>query len=152
LIGAVLLFWLARIQKVRLFYWVALAYALVYSPTLSLANSVVFMNMPSSKTAEEVFPLIRVWGTIGWILAGLSLRLFIKPGQPVNNRPLLLAAGLSLVLGVFSFFLPYTPPQAKEGEIPFLDALELLKEPSFAIFYGVSFFITLALAFYYSWT
>jgi nucleoside transporter len=149
LIGAVLLFWMARIHQPRLFYWVALAYALVYSPTLALANSVVFSNIPDP---QRDFPTIRVLGTIGWIAAGMSLRLFIKPGQPVNNRPLLLASVLSLVLGVFSFFLPYTPPQATEGEIPFLKAVQLLEEPSFAIFYGVSFLITLALAFYYSWT
>lgn len=149
LVGAVLLYYMAQIREPRKFYWVALAYAMVYSPTLSLVNSVVFANIPD---AQRDFPTIRVLGTIGWIAAGMSLYFFIKPGQPVNNRPLLLAAALSLILGVFSFFLPNTPPQAEQGEIPFLKALQLLEEPSFAIFYAVSFFITLALAFYYSWT
>jgi nucleoside transporter len=149
LVGAVLLFWMARIRTARLFYWAALLYALAYAPTLALVNSVVFAHLPD---AARDFPSIRVLGTIGWIAAGMSLRFLLKPGQPVNNRPLLLAAGLSLALGVFSFFLPHTPPQATTSEIPFLKAVSLLGEPSFAIFFGVSFFITLALAFYYSWT
>src|SRR4051794_37019628 len=133
LIGAVLLFGMARIRQVRPFYWVALAYTLVYSPTIFLSNSVVFPHLPD---AQRDFPTIRVLGTIGWIAAGMSLRFFIKPGQPVNNRPLLLASALSLILGAFSFILPHTPPQATEGEIPFLKALSLLENPSFAIFYG----------------
>jgi hypothetical protein len=225
LIGCILLFWLATIRTARLFYWVALLYALAYAPTLALVNSIPFAHL---EAAGRDFPSIRVLGTIGWIVAGLSLRLLIQPGQPVNNRPLLLAATLSLILGVFSFFLPHTPPAAagsgaeavakvndgkvtdvrvvnagtgyrappaiaviggggkgaevraqvtaegiigsievvNPGEgytspptiqlptagIPFLKAFALLADPPFAIFFGVSFFITLALAFYYSWT
>jgi nucleoside transporter len=158
LVGAVLLFAMARITTVRAFYWTALAYALVFSPTLVLVNSIVFRHVPD---AARDFPTIRVLGTIGWIMVGLSLRLMIRPGEPVNNRPLILAGVLSLVLGVYSlatlvtkeYTLPATPPLATAtGEIPFVKAFSLLQEPSFAIFYGVSFFITLALAFYYSWT
>ncbi len=149
LAGALLLFAMARIRSPRPFYWVALLYALVYAPTLALVNSVVFSHLPD---AARDFPSIRVLGTIGWIAAGMSLRLLLRAGEPVNNRPLLLAAVLSLVLGVFSFFAPHTPPQATESTIPFLDAIALLREPSFAVFFGVSFFITLALAFYYTWT
>jgi len=149
LMGAGLLLWMANIRTSRLFYWVSLAYALVYSPTLSLSNAVIFANVPASLN----FPEIRVLGTIGWIVAGMSLWFFIKPGHDVNNRPMLLAAILSLVLGVYSFFLPHTPPRADaSGEIPFIKAFNLLSEPSFAVFFGVSFLITLALAFYYSFT
>lgn len=147
--GAALLFWLAHIKTSRKFYWVALTYALAYSPTLALTNAVVFTHIPDS---ERDFPSIRVLGTIGWIAANLVLKVLLKPNQPVNNRPLLLAAGLSGILGAFSFFLPNTPPQSKASAFPFLDALELLKEPSFATFFGVSFLITIALAFYYSFT
>lgn len=148
LVGAVLLVAMSQIRQPRAFFWTALLYACAYSPTLALSNAVIFRNIPASLD----FPEIRVLGTIGWIAAGLSLRLLIRPGQPMNNRPLLLAAFMSLVLGVYSFFQPHTPPTLKTGEIPFLKALELLKEPSFAIFYGVSFFITIALAFYYGFT
>jgi nucleoside transporter len=149
LAGAGLLFWLAQIRSPRAFFWIALAYALVYSPTLALVNSIPFAHIPD---AQRDFPMIRVLGTIGWIAAGLSLKLLLKPGQPVNNRPILLAASLSAVLGVFSFFLPHTPPAADTSQIPFLKAIELFKDPSFAVFFGVSFLITIALAFYYSFT
>ncbi len=149
LAGALLLFWMARIREPRPFYWVTFAYALVYTPTLALSNAVIFASIPAS----EEFAYIRVLGTIGWIAAGLSLRLLIRPGESVNNRPLLLAAGLSLVLGVFSFFLPHAPPKADaSAEIPFVRAFQMFNDRDAAIFFGVSFLITIALAFYYSFT
>jgi nucleoside transporter len=149
LIGAVLLFAMAQVRTPRLFFWTALLYALAYAPTLNLSNAVVFRNVPQSLN----FPEIRVLGTIGWIVAGLSLRLFIRPGQAVNNRPLLLAATLSLILGGYSFFLPHTPPTADAaGEIPFLKALRMFQDPAAAVFLADSFLITIALAFYYSFT
>jgi MFS family permease len=65
----------------------------------------------------------------------------------------MLAAALSAILGVFSLFLPHTPPTGKAGDaIPFVRAIGLLREPSFAVFFGVSFIITIVLAFYYSFT
>ncbi|MBT4866037.1 MAG: MFS transporter [Planctomycetaceae bacterium] len=149
LLGAGLLLWMTRIRKPGMFFVVALLYAIVFSPTLAIVNSIVFAHVPD---AARDFPTVRVLGTIGWILAGLSLKFVLKPGEPVNNRPILIAAALSLVLGIFSFMLPHTPPTAKEGEIPFLQAFELLNDPSFAVFFGVSFFITIALAFYFSFT
>lgn len=149
LAGAALLFWMAVIRQPRTFFWVALLYALVYSPTLTLSNTVIFKNVPESLN----FPEIRVLGTIGWIAAGLSLRLFIKPGQQVNNRPLILAGALSLILGAYSFFLPHTPPSADAaGEIPFLKALRMFEDPASAVFLAASFLVTIALAFYYSFT
>jgi nucleoside transporter len=149
LLGAVLLFTMARLRTPRAFFWVALLYSVAYSPTLTLSNTVVFKNVPKSLN----FPEIRVLGTIGWIVAGLSLRLLIKPGQSVNNRPLLLAAGLSFVLGIYSFFLPHTPPAADTtGEIPFVKAFRMFSEPGPAVFFGATFLVTIALAFYYSFT
>jgi hypothetical protein len=105
LAGGCLLIWLSQIRSPKAFFWVALVYALVYSPTLSLVNSIWFV---SGDAYSQQFGTVRVWGTIGWIAAGLSLKLLIRPGEPVNNRPILLSAMLSLLLGVFSFFLPAT--------------------------------------------
>jgi nucleoside transporter len=118
----------------------------VYAPTLALVNSIVFAHVDAS-----LFPWIRVWGSVGWIVVGLSLKLFLKPGESVNNRPLLLAAALSAVLGVFCFFLPDTAPKGGEA-FPFRDAFELLRDPSFGVFFGVSFLISLALSVYFSFT
>lgn len=147
--GAGLLYLMAHIRTARKFYWVALLYALVYSPTLTLSQSIVFGHIPDP---TRDFPTIRVLGTIGWIVPNLCLIFLLKKGEPVNNRPLLLAAVLSVVLAVYALFLPATPPPKNPVAIPFLKAVELLKEPSFAVFFGVSFLITIALAFYYSFT
>jgi nucleoside transporter len=149
LLGAVFLVLMARLRTPRAFFWAALAYSLAYSPTLNLSYTVMFKNVPSS---IDNFPELRVLGTIGWIAAGLSLRLLIKSGQQVNNRPLLLAAALSLILGVYSFFLPTTPPSAASSDIPFIKALEMFKQPGPAVFLGAVFLVTIALAFYYSFT
>lgn len=149
LIGAGLLYAMANARTAGKFYILALVYALVYSPTLSVSNAVIFANIPD---AQRDFPTIRVLGTIGWIAANLVLKLLLKPGEPVNNRPLLLASGLSAMLGVFSFLLPHTPPTNKADMFPFVQAIDLLSDKSFAVFFGISFLITIALAFYYSFT
>ena len=71
-------------------------------------------------------------------------------GGHFTAADLVMASILSLILGVLSFALPHTPPSGKAGDaLPFLRAFGLLKDPSFAIFFGLSFAITIALAFYY---
>ncbi len=149
LIGAGLLFAMAGARTPGKFYVLALIYALVYSPTMSVSNAVIFANIPDG---QRDFPTIRVLGTIGWIAANLSLKWILKPGEPVNNRPLLLASALSAVLGAFSLLLPHTPPSNKAEMFPFVEAIKLLNDKSFAVFFGISFLITIALAFYYSFT
>src|SRR6056297_1605174 len=114
LIGGVLLFMMARARNARPFYWLAFLYALAFAPTLGLVNSIVFSHDQDifNGAAGEGFPWIRVFGTLGWIAAGLSHALILKKDEPVNEKPLLLACGLSLILGVFAFSLPATPPAA----------------------------------------
>ncbi len=165
LIGAGLLYWLAAIPPVvdrdpalvaataSKFYWIALTYALIYSPTLALSNSIAFTHVPDG---TRDFPGLRVLGTIGWIVAGMTVGLVLPMffgDSKISNGPLLLASGLSALLGIYSFLLPHTPPKGKAGEaLPFLRAVRLLREPSFAVFFGVSFIITIVLAFYYNYT
>jgi nucleoside transporter len=152
IVGAGLLYWMAQIDHPALFYAVALVYALVYSPTLALSNSIAFAHVPD---AARDFPSIRVMGTIGWIVANLVVGQLLTLKNDVGqvllpNAQFLLAATFSWILGVFSLMLPHTPPPGKAGDaLPFLKALGLFKDYSFAVFFGVSFVITIVLAFYY---
>ena len=147
LIGAGFLFAMSRIHGFNEMWWAALGFALVYNPTLAVANSISFANIPD---ATRDFPTLRVLGTIGWIVAGLAIDVVLGQGAALTNKPLVMAAVLSTVLGLFSLALPHTPPSGKEGSaIPFLQAFGLIKDFSFGVFFGVSFAITIALAFYY---
>ncbi|MGF1578217.1 MAG: MFS transporter [Gemmataceae bacterium] len=168
-IGGALLLWMSTLTDPTLFYWVALGYALVYSPTLALCNSVAFAHLPD---AQRDFPSVRVLGTIGWMFVGfitipLSIAYFGNTGGEISadaapeystliggtrfTLPLLQASLISFFLGGFCLFLPHTPPTGKAGDgIPFLRALGLLKEFSFAVFYFVSLAIAVASAFYFS--
>jgi nucleoside transporter len=156
LVGAGLLYWMAQIQN-RSEYWllfgVSLAYSLLYNPTLTLANAITFRHIPD---ATRDFPGIRVLGTLGWIAVGFLIDVLFASGAKTaadTNGPLLLAAGLSVVLGLYCLFLPHTPPTAQRGDaVPFLKAVGLFKDFSFAVFFGVAFIITIVLAFYFTCT
>jgi nucleoside transporter len=155
LAGAVLLYSIAQIQSPN-DYWtlfaLTLVYALLYNPTLVLANSITFEHVPDG---QRDFPGIRVLGTLGWIAVGFGIDLLFKTDTSdatKTNGPLLLAAILSAVLGVYSFLLPHTPPKGEVKGIPFIKALGLFKDFSFAVFFIVSLIITVVLAFYYTVT
>lgn len=125
-----------------------LLYALLYAPTLALTNSICFHNLRDS---EKEFGRIRVWGTIGWIAAGWTLTFWRSQMNLTSmSDSLLLAGGFSVLLGLFSFGLPHTPPK-KEGANPlaFLDALKLLRNKNFAVFMLISFVVATELQFYY---
>jgi nucleoside transporter len=152
LAGAALLYCVAQIQSPDQYwtlYALTLVYALLYNPTLVLANSITFHHVPDG---QRDFPGIRVLGTLGWIAAGFSIDIFFSgDGKTAasTNGPLMLAAGLSAVLGVYSFFLPHTPPKGEAEGIPIVKALGLFRDFSFAVFFIVSLIITIVLAFYY---
>ena len=154
--GAALLYAVAQMHEPdQIYALLALmaGYALLYNPTLALSNSIVFTHVPDG---TRDFPGIRVLGTIGWIASGFALDYVLgSKEQPVfqSNHFLLMAAGLSALLGVYSFFLPHTPPSGKPGDaLPFVKAMGLFRDSSFAVFFGVSFVITIVLAFYYNFT
>jgi len=122
---------------------------LCYMPTLGLTNTLAFHNMTN---AQKQFPLIRVWGTIGWIVAGVSLSA-LKWDTSINM--FYLAGGAGILMGLYSFTLPHTPPPAKGQSFSFrealgLDAIVLLKQRSFAVFILCSFLICIPLAAYYA--
>jgi nucleoside transporter len=157
LAGAFLMYQMYQSTDVGSFYLYVLSYMVLYMPTLALVNSVAFNQM---KDAEKEFANIRVWGTIGWILAGLSISFLFHwdSAEAVSNGLLkntfLLAGITALVLGLLSFSLPKTPPKVSEGKIKIsdiigLDALKLLKDKNFLIFFISSILICIPLAFYY---
>ncbi|MDH3650290.1 MAG: nucleoside permease [Saprospiraceae bacterium] len=156
LLGAGLLWYVASLTTPGPFFWVLLAYALLYMPTLALANAISFYQMESP---EKEFPGIRVLGTIGWIVAGVVVGIAIPEltGNYIEDTavPFKIGAVVSLFLGVYSFFLPNTPPKSTGKKVTVsdvlgLDALKLMKDRSFAIFIISSLLISIPLAFYYS--
>ena len=125
-----------------------LGYMLTYYPTLALTNTIAMKNMVDP---EKEFPGIRVLGTIGWIAAGIALTL---ANLETNVGMFYMAAIGSIGLGVFSFFLPDTPPVKSDGPVKIgqlfgLDALALLKDRSYLVFLVCSMLICIPLAFYY---
>lgn len=129
------------------FMWLMLAYSLLYAPTLALTNSVAFAHM---KDSEREFGGIRVFGTFGWIAAGLLLGAWRLWFPQVAGDLLYLSGGFAVLLGLFSLALPSTPPK-REGANPlaFLEALKLLKSRNFAVFMVISFIVGTELEFYY---
>lgn len=157
LLGAVLMYQMATAENFAVFYPYVLGYMIAYMPTLALVNSVSFNQMTNPATE---FSPIRVFGTIGWIIAGLSISYIFKWDSPdaIANGALrntfLMTGVASLILGIFSFTLPKTPPKGKQEGVTVsgilgLDALKLLKDRNFLVFFVSSVLICIPLAFYY---
>ena len=153
LAGAVLMYLLASATEFATFYPYLLLYMILYMPTLALVNAISFRQIDDP---ARRFGFIRFWGTVGWIIAGLLISYgFDWDGQAEQLRnTFTMAAAASLVLGLFSFTLPATPPQ-KAGaggglrDALGLDALALLRDRNFLIFFAASILICIPLAFYY---
>lgn len=140
---------IAMKQNSSLFLAAVLIHMLCYMPTLGLTNTLAFHNMTNQ---EKQFPLIRVWGTIGWIAANWVIS---KSKLDTDAGMFYVAGGSAILLGLYSFSLPHTPPPAKgkafnARDAIGLDALSLLKERSFFVFVLCSFLICIPLAAYYS--
>ncbi|KZS41618.1 MFS transporter [Aquimarina aggregata] len=157
IIGAFLMYQMANASDFSAFYPYVLGYMIAYMPTLALVNSVSFNQMTDP---SKQFPFIRVWGTIGWIIAGLVfISLIFNWDSPDNidlgalRNTFLMTAIASALLGVFSFTLPKTPPKSDEkvtiSDILGLDALKLLGNRNFLVFFIASILICIPLAFYY---
>lgn len=160
IIGAILMYQMSQVTEFSVFYPYVLGYMIAYMPTLALVNSVSFNQM--TDPAKE-FSYVRVWGTIGWIVAGLGISyLFNWDPNPeivgdkgMLQNTFLMTAIASAILGLFSFTLPKTPPNiSKENKVNIsdilgLDALKLLKDRNFLVFFISSILICIPLAFYY---
>lgn len=155
LAGAALL-WMAGTQPdFGGFYPLVLTYMIIFMPTLALVNSISFRQM---QDPAKDFPNVRVLGTIGWIVAGLTIGWLAWESRNTLSNTFRMAAIASALLGVFSFFLPDTPPpNAKKssvqiGDLLGFEALRLLKDRSFLVFFLGSVLLCVPLAFYYNFT
>ncbi|HNR41778.1 MAG TPA: nucleoside permease [Bacteroidales bacterium] len=147
LVGAGLLFLASRITTNAPFYWVIMLYSLAYMPTIALSNSVAFRQMTDP---GRQFPVIRVFGTIGWVISGFMIALF---GIEQTPGTFYMAALVSLALGIYSFMLPDTPPQAKTPSsarsILGIDAFILFRDKPYLIFFVAAIFVCIPLSFYF---
>lgn len=158
IIGAILMYQMSQATEFSVFYPYVLGYMIAYMPTLALVNSVSFNQMTDP---AKQFPFVRVFGTIGWIVAGWVISLAFKWDSIENiqngalSNTFLMVSIASAILGLFSFTLPKTPPKVDKDEkvtisdILGLDALKLLKDRNFLIFFISSVLICIPLAFYY---
>ncbi|MDC6366311.1 MULTISPECIES: nucleoside permease [Flavobacteriaceae] len=158
LIGAFLMYQMYQSNDFSVFYPYVLGYMIIYMPTLALVNSISFNQM--TDPAKEFSP-IRVFGTIGWIVAGLVISYLFLWDSPEGiqsgmlKNTFLMVGIASAILGLFSFTLPKTPPRVGKDEkvsisgLLGLDALKLLNDRNFLIFFVSSILICIPLAFYY---
>lgn len=148
LVGAALLFYATKVTDNTAFYWIILVYSLLYMPTIALSNSVAFNQMTDP---GKQFPWIRVFGTLGWIVAGLLIG-FLGIEKTANT--FVMAAGVSALLGLVSFFLPNTPPKGKAADasaskVLGTDAFVLFKDKPYIIFFIAAILVCIPLSFYY---
>ena len=150
LLGAVLLFLATTTTLNGPFYWIILVYSLLYMPTIALSNSIAFAQMSDP---GKQFPWIRVFGTLGWIVAGLLIGNLQWEKIGIVNT-FYLATGASAFLGIVSFFLPNTPPKAAASQSTAAKALGteafvLFKNNAYLIFFIAAILVCIPLSFYY---
>ncbi len=148
ILGAVLLYLASTIEDSTGFYWLVLVYSLVYMPTIALSNNIAFQAMSDP---GRMFPWIRVFGTIGWIVAGVMITALGIEGTAVTFQ---MASVASLSLGVFSLILPDTPPKGKAAggsarSAIGAEAFVLFRNKAYLIFFVAAVLVCIPLSFYY---
>ncbi len=148
LLGAVLLFFATKVTDNTTFIIIILLYSLLYMPTIALSNSIAFSQMSDP---GKQFPWIRVFGTLGWIVAGLFIGYL---GIEKTANTFYIAAAVSALYGLVSFALPNTPPKGKAADASAskalgADAFVLFKDKPYVIFFIAAILVCIPLSFYY---
>ena len=151
LIGAVFLYLVTRVHTFGPVYGLMLLYCLCYFPTIALTNSITLRSIQNS---GRDFPLIRFFGTFGWIAVG---QIIGHLGIETSATPFLLASGASVVMALFCLTLPHLPPAPQAGKFSLgralgFDALVMLKQPAYLVFVIASILACIPLTFYFSFT
>jgi len=149
-------------------------YAAAYLPTIPLASSLSFRHLPDP---DKQFGSVRIWGTVGWVLSGLTLSVWLGredvnrwrveqfPGwsvqlaqlrgafgwvaAPASSDCFRIAATLSFALSIFCVFLPATPPaRSTQGGVAPLRTLKMFRDPTFSVLAAVSFLLAVVVPFY----
>ncbi len=149
IVGGLLLFILPQATAFASFYPVLIIYCGSYVPTLALATSLSLHHLTNPK---RDLPLVKAFSAVGFIAGGVTLSVVFDAEQ--SAAQFYIAGTASLFLGLFSFVLPHTPPKKTGKDVRLrdvlgLDALALLKKPSFAIFIACTFLICIPLYFYF---
>ena len=146
IVGGLLLYLATQISNNATFYWVILLYSLLYMPTIALSNNIAFSQMTDP---GKQFPWIRVFGTIGWIAAGITIGAL---GIAETASTFHLAAAASVTLGLISFLLPNTPPKGQgtaASSALGVEAFVLFKDKPYLIFFIAAILVCIPLSFYY---
>lgn len=134
-----------------LFVGLLLLHTCCFFPTLGLTSTLTFHHISHP---EKQFPLIRVFGSVGWIVAGVLVSAVLKADETVI--PIRIAAIAGLAMGLYCFTLPHTPPTAEKGsrsirDILGLDALKELNTRPFIVFLICELLISIPLSTYYAY-
>ncbi len=147
LLGGLLLFVASKVETNGPFYWIILLYSLAYMPTIALSNSVAFRQMSDP---GKQFPVVRVFGTVGWVISGFMIALL---GIEQTPNTFYMAALVSAALGIYSFTLPDTPPlatsQSTAKSVLGIDAFVLFRDKPYLIFFIAAIFVCIPLSFYF---
>jgi nucleoside transporter len=146
--GGLVMLYIPQLKTFGSVYPTLILYCTLYAPTLALGNSI---SMTHLADAKKDFPFVKIFSAVGWIAGGVVLSQ-LKGEQSALQY--YLAGGTSMVFGLFALTLPHTPPKKKGQNVPLsevlgLDALALLKKPTFAIFILCMFLICIPLYFYF---
>jgi MFS family permease len=151
LVGGLFILAAAYVADFTGMFWLILGHCLLYAPTVALTNALAFHHLPNG---EKDFGAVRLWGTIGWIAIGWVFGAWLDWVTGADVGQCLFFAGiLSIVMAAYCLTLPHTPPATKvESPLAFLEALKLVRKPSFAVMLVIALLVSTELQFYYALT